>query len=337
VVGRPDDRAPGTGTPATRGSDRSSDQWTGLTWHLATHTTPRPEAHLPVRPDRLCRRRPRHRIRGCSRDAPGRHVHRRRRGGRRRTDLTGARRGVRAVRGTRKAARVLPGRLVLGPGRRPGPGLGTVRGRCLGSAGALPRLFVVATVTYLLRRGITESARWVAASSDSGDTGAGSASGQGASSIPSAAAALRQLMSGPPLRALVWTARSTSPGTSPQAREASSRRTSSGPCTPAGGRQRRPVRGRVDPLAAGHRVHLHATRRPRPRRTEADVGHRRRRQPASGRWPRSWCSSWRSARWWGSSACRTRRASRWSRSRTSAQGRPAGLGSPDAVPSPPGT
>jgi hypothetical protein len=139
VVGRPDDRAPGTGTPATRGSDRSSDQWTGLTWHLATHTTPRPEAHLPVRPDRLYRRRPRHRIRGCSRDAAGRHVHRRRRGGRRRTDLTGARRGVRAVRGTRKAARVLPGRLVLGSGRRPGRGLGTVRARCLGSAGALPR------------------------------------------------------------------------------------------------------------------------------------------------------------------------------------------------------
>lgn len=68
-------------------------------------------------------------------------------------------------------------------------------------------LFAVAIVTYLLRRGIAESARWVEAATagpEADEVEPTPTSGT-SSSIPRAADALRQLMAGPHLRALLWT------------------------------------------------------------------------------------------------------------------------------------
>ena len=71
-------------------------------------------------------------------------------------------------------------------------------------------LVVVAVVTYVLRRGLTESARWVAASqetSDDPDAASGTTSEESArGAVPTTRQSLRQLMSGPHLRALLWTA-----------------------------------------------------------------------------------------------------------------------------------
>lgn len=61
-------------------------------------------------------------------------------------------------------------------------------------------LFAVAVVTYLLRRGIAESARWEAAAAPDAEAHGGAGGG-----VPSTTNALRQLMRGPHARALLWT------------------------------------------------------------------------------------------------------------------------------------
>ncbi len=71
-------------------------------------------------------------------------------------------------------------------------------------------LFAVAIVTYLLRRGMVESARWAAASG-AADTADPSAPGSRPESVPapksaSSVSKLGQLFSGPNRKALVWTA-----------------------------------------------------------------------------------------------------------------------------------